>query len=131
MLPTCIGISGVSRYRNDASIEDSFLASLMRSLLENSRGALLALLAFRPPLSGAVGQDCACSGGAYAMANGPDRSNWLNWPSACAKRSATTHKAAAFTPNPTWLARCTSIFSAVSEGRCRQVRQLTMPSARE
>src|SRR3984957_17230358 len=29
MLPTCIGISGVSRYRNDASIEDSFLASLM------------------------------------------------------------------------------------------------------
>src|ERR1700749_1562767 len=34
MLPTCIGISGVSRYRNDASIEDSFLASLMRSLLE-------------------------------------------------------------------------------------------------
>src|ERR1700694_893362 len=31
MLPTCIGISGVSRYRNDASIEDSFLASLMRS----------------------------------------------------------------------------------------------------
>src|SRR4030088_1441946 len=25
MLPTCIGISGVSRYRNDASIEDSFL----------------------------------------------------------------------------------------------------------
>ena len=27
MLPTCIGISGVSRYRNDASIEDSFLAS--------------------------------------------------------------------------------------------------------
>src|SRR5882724_11986122 len=31
MLPTCIGISGVSRYRNDASIEDSFLASLMFS----------------------------------------------------------------------------------------------------
>ena len=29
MLPTCIGISGVSRYRNDASIEDSFLASLI------------------------------------------------------------------------------------------------------
>src|ERR1700755_56272 len=27
MLPTCIGISGVSRYKNDASIEDSFLAS--------------------------------------------------------------------------------------------------------
>src|ERR1700719_3491561 len=31
MLPTCIGISGVSRYRNDASIEDSFLASLICS----------------------------------------------------------------------------------------------------
>jgi len=31
MLPTCIGISGVSRYRNDASIEDSFLASLIFS----------------------------------------------------------------------------------------------------
>jgi hypothetical protein len=31
MLPTCIGISGVSRYRNDASIDDSFLASLMFS----------------------------------------------------------------------------------------------------
>src|SRR4051812_7332597 len=29
MLPTCIGISGVSRYRNDASSEDSFLASAM------------------------------------------------------------------------------------------------------
>src|ERR1700759_331621 len=27
MLPTCMGISGVSRYRNDASNEDSFLAS--------------------------------------------------------------------------------------------------------
>src|SRR5580700_12148351 len=34
MLPTCIGISGVSRYRNDASIDDSFLASLMLSSLE-------------------------------------------------------------------------------------------------
>src|SRR5580704_12003452 len=31
MLPTCIGISGVSRYRNDASIEDSFLALLIFS----------------------------------------------------------------------------------------------------
>jgi len=31
MLPTCIGISGVSRYRNDASIEDSFLASAIFS----------------------------------------------------------------------------------------------------
>jgi hypothetical protein len=29
MLPTCIGISGVSRYRNDASSEDSFLPSPM------------------------------------------------------------------------------------------------------
>jgi hypothetical protein len=29
MLPTCIGISGVSRYRNEASIDVSFLASLM------------------------------------------------------------------------------------------------------
>src|ERR1700719_1666167 len=46
MLPTCIGISGVSRYRNDASIEDSFLASLMVSS-RKSRGALAALLAFR------------------------------------------------------------------------------------
>src|SRR5471032_775362 len=34
MLPTCIGISGVSRYRNDASIEDSFLASLIFSSQE-------------------------------------------------------------------------------------------------
>src|ERR1700676_1761071 len=48
MLPTCIGISGVSRYRNDASIEDSFFASPMlfppRTKL---LGALVALLAFR------------------------------------------------------------------------------------
>src|SRR4029077_6193569 len=29
ILPTCIGISGVSRYRNDASSDDSFLASPM------------------------------------------------------------------------------------------------------
>jgi hypothetical protein len=36
MLPTCIGISGVSRYRNDASMADSFLASLIAS----SRGQL-------------------------------------------------------------------------------------------
>src|ERR1700721_1430597 len=49
MLPTCIGISGVSRYRNDASIEDSFLASLMFSSRLRSRGALVALLAFRGP----------------------------------------------------------------------------------
>jgi len=35
------------------------------------------------------------------------------------------------TPSPTWLARCTSIFSAVSEGRSRQVRQFTIPSVRE
>src|ERR1700727_1720619 len=46
MLPTCIGISGVSRYRNDASIEDSFLASLIYfpPAIE-LRGALEALLA--------------------------------------------------------------------------------------
>src|SRR5580765_222742 len=31
MLPTCIGISGVSRYRNDASSDESFLASPMIS----------------------------------------------------------------------------------------------------
>src|SRR5262249_50813850 len=35
MLPTCIGISGVSRYRNDASSEDSFLASAMGSSEDN------------------------------------------------------------------------------------------------
>ncbi|MGY4319994.1 hypothetical protein ACVWW1_009321 [Bradyrhizobium sp. JR3.5] len=45
MLPTCIGISGVSRYRNDASSEDSFLASLMVSSREPTHaGALAALL---------------------------------------------------------------------------------------
>src|SRR5436305_112511 len=44
MLPTCIGISGVSRYRNDASIDDSFLASAMVFLRYNKRGALVALL---------------------------------------------------------------------------------------
>src|SRR6266478_6156609 len=48
MLPTCIGISGVSRYRNDASIEDSFLASLIFPSRHTLRGALVALLAFRP-----------------------------------------------------------------------------------
>src|SRR3981189_1037046 len=36
MLPTCIGISGVSRYRNEASIEDSFLASLIFSSRERN-----------------------------------------------------------------------------------------------
>ncbi len=52
MLPTCIGISGVSRYRNDASIDDSFLASAMFfSSRYNKRGALVALLGvLRPPL---------------------------------------------------------------------------------
>ena len=35
------------------------------------------------------------------MANGPDRENGSNWPSVWAKRSATAHKAAAFTPSPT------------------------------
>src|SRR5665213_3777091 len=106
MLPTCIGISGVSRYRNDASIEDSFLASLMFSsqifLAEDLPGREIARR-----LIGASGDqaDCAFSGGPYAMANGPDRSNWTNWPSGWARRSATAHKAAAFTPSPTWLAR--------------------------
>src|SRR3979490_273645 len=49
MLPTCIGISGVSRYRNDASIEDSFLASLILPSRYRSRGALVALLASDRP----------------------------------------------------------------------------------
>src|SRR5437879_10232225 len=47
------------------------------------------------------------------MANGPDRSNCVKWPSPWARRSATAHRAAGFTPNPTWLASRTSIFSAV------------------
>jgi hypothetical protein len=47
MLPTCIGISGVSRYRNEASIEDSFLESVHVFLPQRLRGALVALLAFR------------------------------------------------------------------------------------
>jgi hypothetical protein len=50
MLPTCIGISGVSRYRNDASIEDSFLASAIFSSRSRKRGALVALLASRVSL---------------------------------------------------------------------------------
>src|ERR1700689_4218980 len=45
MLPTCIGISGVSKYRNDASIDDSFLASFMCSRPEP----------FTPRLAGASG----------------------------------------------------------------------------
>ena len=52
-----------------------------------------------------LGQDCAFSEGAYAMANGPDRSNWLNSPSVWARRSAIAHKAAELTPSPIWLAR--------------------------
>ena len=55
------------------------------------------------------------------MANGPDRSKCLNSPSACARRSATAHNAAGLTPSPIWLAKCTSMFSAVSEGRSRLV----------
>src|SRR3984957_7752189 len=59
MLPTCIGISGVSRYRNEASIEDSFLASLIFPsqifLTGRSRGALPALLAFKRSLYGIPG----------------------------------------------------------------------------
>src|ERR1700682_1424057 len=39
MLPTCIGISAVSRYRNEASIEDSFLASLIFSSRETNHAA--------------------------------------------------------------------------------------------
>src|SRR4051795_10316537 len=75
MLPTCIGISGVSRYRNDASIDDSFLASAMYSSRYRERGALVTLLGVQTtPQDGGVNQDCAFSGGAYAMANGPDRS---------------------------------------------------------
>src|ERR1051326_5064049 len=51
MLPTCIGISGVSRYRNDASIDDSFLASAMHSSRYNKSGALGgALGVLRPSL---------------------------------------------------------------------------------
>jgi len=65
------------------------------------------------------------------MANGPDRSNWLNSPSAWARRSATAHKTAGFTPSPTWPARYTSMFSEAAEGRARQVRQFTTPSVRE
>src|SRR5947207_1520356 len=41
MLPTCIGISGVSRYRKDASNDDSFLgAPLMRASLGRDLDAL-------------------------------------------------------------------------------------------
>src|SRR3954447_17142447 len=42
MLPTCIGISGVSRYRNDASSDDSFLASPMASSRANKRSDAIA-----------------------------------------------------------------------------------------
>src|SRR5580692_385882 len=75
MLPTCIGISGVSRYRNDASIEDSFLASLMCSSLEQLTRRLDGASGVQWSLFRDIGHDCACSGGAYAMANGPDRTN--------------------------------------------------------
>src|SRR6266478_1641908 len=48
MLPTCIGISGVSRYKKDASNEDSFLPSPMCfPPADFSHGALAALLALR------------------------------------------------------------------------------------
>src|SRR3569832_683921 len=46
MLPTCIGISGVSRYRNDASIADSFLASLIGSSREQWRYTLSGVFGF-------------------------------------------------------------------------------------
>src|ERR1700716_1322554 len=102
MLPTCIGISGVSRYRNDASIEDSFWASLIVPSRHNHAGAFGGASGVQTVLkSSGHGQDCAFSGGAYAMANGPDRSNWLNSPSAWANRAAPAHKAAALTPKPT------------------------------
>src|ERR1700690_67992 len=104
MLPTCIGISGVSRYRKDASIEDSFLASPLYASQRDHAALFVARLAFRRSPVQDVSQDCACSGGAYAMAKGPDRSNCLNSPSGWARRSATAHKAAAMTPSPTWIA---------------------------
>src|SRR5579863_6955265 len=44
MLPTCIGISGVSRYRNEASMADSFLASLIGSSREQWRSPLMGAL---------------------------------------------------------------------------------------
>src|ERR1700722_11672876 len=52
MLPTCIGISGVSRYRNDASMADSFLASLIGPSRKQLRGTLIGafILAFRRSL---------------------------------------------------------------------------------
>jgi hypothetical protein len=39
MLPTCIGISGVSRYKKDASSEDSFLPSPILLLPRKIAGA--------------------------------------------------------------------------------------------
>ena len=79
MLPTCIGISGVSRYRNDASIEDSFLPSAMVSSRQTIRDAFKVFLeAFFKVQGGRVQAtcpDCAFTGDPYAMANGPDRSN--------------------------------------------------------
>src|ERR1700722_11430345 len=82
MLPTCIGISGVSRYRNDASMADSFLASPIDPSREQLHCTLNGAFWFwrsdGPFDVGTLGQDCARSGGAYAMAKGPDRSNWLN-----------------------------------------------------
>src|SRR4029077_6941485 len=101
-----------------------------RQLLTVTHSSLPQILERR--LTGASRQaDIACSGGAYAMANGPARSNGQNSPSGCATRSATAHSAAGFTPRPIWLARCPSMFSARSERRSRQVRQFTTPSARE
>src|SRR5580698_10869027 len=80
MLPTCIGISGVSRYRNDASMEDSFLASLIGSLPRTMTLHLGGVYGFGSGVETipSTGQDCARSDGAYAMAKGPDRPNWLN-----------------------------------------------------
>src|SRR4051812_41249928 len=63
MLPTCIGISGVSRYRNDASSEDSFLASAMassRAIRHAAPGP--ALLAFTAPSHGGISGLCIFRG---------------------------------------------------------------------
>ena len=106
----------------------------MTSSRSRSRGAFAALLAFRRSRGQQdVGQDCAFSGGAYAMANGPDPVKLLEFAlrPGPGDRADRPQGAAGLTPSPIWLARCTSMFSAVSEGRNRLVRQFTMPSVRE
>src|SRR5258708_31024487 len=77
MLPTCIGISGVSRYRNDASIEDSFLpASAMTAPPRKPSTASLRR----------SGAECAFSGAEYAM--GKARGGTQRAPSDAAARCA-------------------------------------------